>query len=86
MLLLLDDFFQSLFMCKTCTYTHKLNMIFKRSSNSYGQVTILPISTKQTINSPLKTLITNKKRKRHVLLKIQVLAWDRHKNVAVLNQ
>ena len=42
------------------------------------------ISRKQTITSHLKELNTN--RPQHMTtLEIQVLAWDRHKNVVVLN-
>ena len=29
---------------------------------------------------------TNKKKPQHMMLEIQVLAWDRHKNVAWLNR
>ena len=46
--------------------------------------TILPISSKQTTISHLKSL--NTKRPRHVALEIQCLAMVGHKNVARLNQ
>ena len=42
---------------------------------------IPPISTKLTITSHLKALNMIK---RHMMLEIQVLAWDKHKNVAGL--
>ena len=46
--------------------------------------TIPPISTKLTITSDLKSLNT-KKRPRHMVIKIKIMAWDRHKIVAGLN-
>ena len=46
--------------------------------------TIPPISTKQTINSHLNSL--NIKKTQRTTLKIQVLALDRHKDVAGFNQ
>jgi hypothetical protein len=42
---------------------------------------ILPISSKRTTTSHLKSLNTGKK----LLLEIKVLPWDRHKNVTGLN-
>jgi hypothetical protein len=45
--------------------------------------TISTISTQRKINSHLKTL--NIKRQGHMLLEIQILAWDRQNNVAGLN-
>ena len=44
--------------------------------------TIQPISTKQIITSHLKSL--NRKKKRHMTLEIQVMAWNRQKNMAGL--
>jgi hypothetical protein len=44
-------------------------------------LTILPTSTKRTTISHLKL---NTKSSRHTTIEIQVLAWDRYKNVAVL--
>ena len=46
-------------------------------------ITIPQISTNQIITSQLIEHI--KKRPGNMTLEIQVLAWDRHKNVAVLN-
>ena len=44
---------------------------------------IPPISTKRTITSQLVSL--NTKRTRHMMLEIQFLAWDRHKDVREFN-
>jgi len=46
--------------------------------------TIPPISTKWTVTTHINSL--NTERPRHMTLKIQVQAWDRHKNVAELNR
>ena len=46
--------------------------------------TIPPISTKRTITSHLLT--EHKKRPQHATFEIQVLAWDRHKNMVGLNR
>jgi hypothetical protein len=43
------------------------------------------ISTKQTIAFHLKPLNIKKLKRPPYVLKIQVLVWDRHKKVAVLN-
>ena len=45
--------------------------------------TITPISTKRTITSQLVSL--NTKRTRHMMLEIQFLVWDRHKDVREFN-
>ena len=42
------------------------------------------ISTKRTITSDLNWTHWTQKRQRYMTLEIQFLAWDRHKNVAVL--
>jgi len=41
------------------------------------------ISTKQTITSHLNWTHWTQKRPRHMMLEIQILAWDRHKNVCL---
>ena len=46
---------------------------------------IPPISPKRTITSHLNCTHSTQKTQQHMTLEIQVLAWDRHKNVAGLN-
>ena len=60
----------------TCTTEILLKMVL----NTIKQTPIPPISTKWTMNSHW-----SQKRQPHVRLEIQVLAWDRHKQVAGLN-
>jgi hypothetical protein len=43
------------------------------------------MSTKQTITSHLKSLNIKRPMTYHMALEIQVLAWERHKDVAGLN-
>jgi hypothetical protein len=64
--------------------SNKSGEIMKRKFKQWCS-TILPISTKQTITSHLNSIILNK-RQQHTTLSIQVLAWDRHKQVAGLKQ
>jgi hypothetical protein len=64
-----------------CLFIFRNNRIIKRKFKQWWS-TIPPISTKRTITSNLNSLNTKKKD----MLKIQVLAWDRHKNVALSNQ
>ena len=62
----------------------KYNLIMKRNLNNDGYNHSLNIiKTNDTFS--LQTILTQK-RPRHTALKIQILAWDRHKYVAVLNQ
>jgi len=49
-------------------------------------LTILPISTKRTINHSSSKMTQHKKWLWNMTLEIQVLAWNRHKNVAELNR
>jgi hypothetical protein len=60
-----------------------LNLSIKRKFQQWW-LTIPSISTKQNINTYLKSLNT-KIRPQLMMLKIQFLPWDRHKHVAELN-
>ena len=44
-----------------------------------------PISTKQTTTSHLKSMNTKTTTRTYMTVEIHILAWDRCKNVAVLN-
>jgi len=61
-------------------YLHIMKRIFKQWWSS-----IPPTSTKRTITSHLNSLNITK-RPWHMMLEIQVLTWDRHKNVVGLNR
>ena len=58
--------------------------IIRFMKKQFKQWWLPPILTRRTITSPLNSL--NIKKTRHMMLEIQVLAWDRHRNVAGLKQ
>ena len=66
-----------------CTFIFRYcqNILCPNMERKFKQCwsTIPPISTKQTITSHLKSLTP--KRRQHMRLEIQVLSWDRHKNI-----
>ena len=60
-----------------------LSMFSMKRNFKHLWSTITPISTKRTITSQLVSL--NTKRTRHMMLEIQFLVWDRHKDVREFN-
>ena len=91
-LIIRNTLFQRIFisqrkeLCLRVKWKNSLKSMYYEKKSEQWWSTIPPMSAKQTITFHNKSNHWAYNRLRHMTLKMQVLAWDRHKNVAESNR